>query len=110
MLFDLCEVVQIKKGEKLFKQDARITDIYFIMYGQLALNYFGNNGVEELDQGGYLGLSLGEELLFYEEPLYRETAVCVTGRCCALQIRAEYIMELGDENFTNRGLNSEAMK
>ena len=110
MLFDLCEVVQIKKGEKLFKQDARITDIYFVMYGQLALNYFGNNGVEELDQGGYLGLSLGEELLFYEEPLYRETAVCVTGRCCALQIRAEYIMELGDENFMNRGLNSEAMK
>lgn len=54
------------------------------MHGQLALSYVGSDGVEELEDGGYLGLTLGEELLFYEEPLYRETAVCVTGRCCAL--------------------------
>ena len=95
----------------MFKQDSEITDIYFVMYGQLALRYFGNsNVVEDHTDGGYLGLTLGEELLFYEEPLYRETAVCITGRCCALQIKSEYIMELGDESFMNRGLNSEAMK
>ena len=111
MIFDLSEIVQIKKGAKLFKQDSEITDIYFVMYGRLSLRYFGNaNLCEDYDEGGYLGLTLGEELLFYEEPLYRETAVCVTGRCCALRIRSDYIMELGDESFMNRGLNSEAMK
>ena len=110
MLFDLCELVQLRKGQKLFKQDAQITDVYFVMYGKLTLSYSGNDGVQDLEEAAYLGLTLGEELLFYEDPLYRETAVCVTNRCCALQIKAEYIMELGDENFMNRGLNSEAMK
>ena len=111
MIFDLCEIVQIKKGARLFKQDSEITDIYFVMYGQLSLRYFGSSRVvEDYTDGGYLGLTLGEELLFYEEPLYRETAVCVTGRCCALQIKSEYIMELGDESFMNRGLGSEAFR
>ena len=82
-----------------------------MMHGQLSLKYSGNNKlVEEYEEGGFLGLTLGEELLFYEEPLYRESAVCTSSRCCALQIKSDYIMELGDESFTNRGLNSEAMK
>jgi len=111
MIFDLCEIVQIKKGEKLFKQDTEITDLYFVMHGHLSLRYYGNNNlVEDYEDAGYLGLTLGEELLFYEEPLYRETAICTTSRCCALQIKSDYIMELGDESFMNRGLNSEAMK
>jgi hypothetical protein len=81
------------------------------MYGQLSLRYFGGDDiVEEYEEGGYLGLTLGEELLFYEEPLYRESAVCVSNRCCALQIKSEYLIELGDESFMNRGLNSEGMK
>ena len=48
--------------------------------------------------------------MFYEEPLYRETAVCITSRCCALQIKCDYIMELGDESFNNRGLGSDSLK
>ena len=81
------------------------------MYGRLSLRYFGGaDAAEEYEEGGYLGLTLGEELLFYEEPLYRETAVCVTDRCCALQIKSEYLIELGDESFMNRGLNGEGMK
>ena len=77
----------------------------------MKLKYFGGDGIkEEYKEGGYLGLTLGEELLFYEEPLYRESAICITPKCCALQIRSEHIIELGDENFMNRGLNSEGMK
>jgi hypothetical protein len=53
---------------------------------------------------------MGEEVLFYEEKTYRETAVCTTPRSTILQLRAEYIFELGDESFMNRGLGSEAMK
>ena len=55
------------------------------MYGRLSLRYLGGaDAAEEFEEGGYLGLTLGEELLFYDEHLYRETAVCVTDRCCAL--------------------------
>lgn len=109
MIFDLCEFVQIKKGERLFKQDAEITDLYFVMYGQVHLKFTGNHIVEE-GEGGHLGLTLGEEMLFYSQPLYRETAICTTNRACVLQIKTDYLMELGDESFMNRGLNSEAMK
>jgi len=80
------------------------------MHGRLSLVYSGFSEPKEFREGGYLGVTLGEEILFYAEPLYRETAVCTTTRCCALRIRADYIMELGDESFVNRGLNSEAMK
>ncbi len=49
------------------------------MYGKVTLRYFGSdNMVEENEDGGYLGLTLGEELFFYEEPLYRETAICTS--------------------------------
>ena len=41
MIFDLCEIVQIKKGDKLFKQDGHISDFYFVMHGKLELTYFG---------------------------------------------------------------------
>lgn len=110
MIFDLCEVVQIKKGQMLYKQDHPIADIYFVMHGRLSLRYFQNKLVEDFDEAGYLGQSLGEEILFYEEKTYRETAVCTSARCCILQIKSEYLFELGDESFMNRGLNSEAMK
>lgn len=111
MIFDLCEIVQIKKGDKLFKQDSHISDFYFVMHGRLELTYYGAH--EELEcnkDGGFLGLTLGEEMLFYEEPLYRETAVCATPTCCALQIRAEIMLELGDDNFNSKGLGAEAFK
>ena len=85
MIFDLCEIVQIRQGQKLYKQDASIQDVYFVLYGRLSLRYSaGDEPVEEFQEGGYLGLTLGEELLFYEDPLYRETAVCISDRCCAL--------------------------
>ena len=93
MIFDLCEIVQIKKGDKLFKQDSHISDFYFVMHGKLELTYFGSHEVLESNKdGGFLGLTLGEEMLFYDEPLYRETAVCLTPHCCALQIRAEVML------------------
>ena len=110
MIFDLCEIVQIKKGDVLFKQDSQISDIYFVMTGRLSLKYKGQEVKEEYEDGGYLGLSLGEELLFYEDPLYRETAICSTPKCCVLQIRSDFVLELGDESFQHRGLNSESMK
>ena len=85
MIFDLCEIVQIKKGDKLFKQDGHIQDIFFVMHGRLELTYFGSHEVMESNRdGGFLGLTLGEEMLFYDEPLYRETAVCASPSCCAL--------------------------
>jgi hypothetical protein len=110
MIFDLCEIIQIKKGQVLYKQDLPIQDIYFVMHGKVGLRYFSDNEVEDLDDAGFLGQSMGEEVLFYEEKTYRETAVCTTPRSTILQLRAEYIFELGDESFMNRGLGSEAMK
>lgn len=111
MIFDMCEVVQIKKGDRLFKQDAAITDVYFVMHGQLTLRYAGRHEVvAENELVGYLGQTLGEEILFYQDPLYRETAVCASAKCCALQIRTDDLMELGDESFVHRGLGGEAMK
>jgi hypothetical protein len=110
MIFDLCEIVQVKKGQVIFKQDTPITDVFFVMHGKINLQYVSQNGVEEFDGGGYLGQTLGEEMLFYEDKTYRETGICTTQRCCILQIKAEYVFELGDESFMNRGLNAEAMK
>ena len=58
------------------------------MYGQVALRYTGGKSGKHEDntETGFLGHVLGEELLFYEDPLYRETAVCITPHCCALRI------------------------
>ena len=89
MIFDLCEIVQIKKGQTLFKQDQLVTDIYFVMHGRISLKYFSKNTVDEFEESGHLGQTLGEEILFYLEKTYRETAVCSSPRCCILQIRAE---------------------
>jgi hypothetical protein len=66
--------------------------------------------VDDFEESGHLGQTLGEEILFYLEKTYRETAICSSSVCCILQIRAEHIFELGDESFMNRGLNAEAMK
>jgi hypothetical protein len=55
------------------------------MYGKVNLRYKGIHGVkEELESAGFLGLTLGEEILFYRDPLYRETAICASSSCCAL--------------------------
>ena len=81
------------------------------MTGKVNLRYKGIHGIkEELESAGFLGLTLGEEILFYREPLYRETAVCASSICFALQIRAEYILELGDTTFGHKGLSAEAMR
>jgi CRP-like cAMP-binding protein len=110
MIFDLCEIVQIKKGQTLFKQDQPVTDIFFVMHGRISLRCFSENTVDDFQDSGHLGQTLGEEILFYLEKTYRETAMCSSASCCILQIRAEYIFELGDESFMNRGLGAEAMK
>jgi hypothetical protein len=49
-------------------------------------------------------------MLFYEQSLYRETAVCVSQSCFALQINSDIILQLGNDHFMNRGQNAEAMK
>lgn len=111
MIFDKCEILQIKKGDRLFKQDTMIEAVYFVMHGQLTLRYAGRHEVvEENGELAYLGQTLGEEVLFYREPLYRETAVCCSARCCVLQMSTHDLLELGDESFVNRGLGHEALK
>ena len=81
------------------------------MHGRLTLTYAGRHEiVKENSDVAYLGQTLGEEILFYRDPLYRETAVCSSPKCWALQMNTEDLMELGDESFVHRGLGGEAMK
>lgn len=88
-----------------------IEAVYFVMHGQITLKYSGRHEVvEENSELAYLGQTLGEEVLFYREPLYRETAVCSTNRCCVLQMSTQDLLALGDESFVNRGLGHEALK
>ena len=47
MVFDMCEVIQIRKGEKLFKQDTQIGDFYFVMHGQMGLKYKASYDVKD---------------------------------------------------------------
>ena len=39
LIFDQSELLYIKKGEKLYKQDTRINQFYFVMYGLVRLRY-----------------------------------------------------------------------
>ena len=89
----------------MFKQDSKITDIYFVMHGQVGLKYRGSYKlVEHNPKGGFLGMTLGEEILFYEKPLYRETAICMSPQCCVLILSAEMFLQLGDDQFESRGI------
>lgn len=66
LLFDQCQLVQVRWGQKLYKQDKPITFIYFVLYGKMSLSYSPDEGDPELHKdSGHLGCCLGEELLFY---------------------------------------------
>lgn len=111
MIFDNCQMVQIRWGQKLYKQDTPITDIYFVIYGKISLSYIPQEGdIESLKTAGHLGYSLGEEILFYQDAFYRETAICETRHCCLLRMTAHDLVQLGDNKFENRNLSQEQLK
>ena len=111
MVFDLGDIVSIKQGDRLFRQDAKISDFYIIMHGQIGLKYKGAYDlVEHNPKGGFHGLTLGEEILFYEKPLYRETAVCMSPHCCVLVLAAETFLQLGDDQFESKGIQGEMFR
>lgn len=102
---------EIKWGKKLYRQDTRINDIFIVLHGKVSLNYVTDGKeVETFKDAGYLGYTLGEELLFYKDPLYRETAICESRTCCILRISARDLIALGDSEFLRRSLNTEILR
>lgn len=66
LLFDHCQLVQVRWGQKLYKQEKPITFVYFVLYGKMSLSYNPSEGEMETNKEfGHLGFCLGEELLFY---------------------------------------------
>lgn len=111
MVFDQGQLEEIKWGKKLYKQDARITDVYLVLSGKVSLNYIKEDKeVETFKEGGFLGFTLGEELLFYKDPLYRETAICESKSCCVLRLNARDLISLGDQEFLRRNLDTERLR
>lgn len=78
------------------------------MHGEISLTYQSKmDFTDHLGRGGYLGMTLGEELLFYKRHTYRETAICLTRDACCLVLNAELLLQLGDDDFRAHGLAAE---
>ena len=108
MLVDLCHIQTLRQGDRLYRQNTRVHNIYFVMHGEISLTYNSKmDFTEHLSRGGYLGMTLGEELLFYKRHTYRETAVCLTRDACCLVISAPLLLRLGDDDFVSHGMAAE---
>ena len=101
MVFDLSQIISLRWGEKLYRQDSKIGDVYIVLNGKISLSYLTDEGeMETFKNGGFLGMTLGEELLFYKKPLYRETALCESRSATLLALTAKDLITLGDCSFT----------
>ena len=108
MVFDLSQIISLRWGEKLYRQDARIGEVFIVLNGKISLSYLSDDGdMESFKNGGFLGMTLGEELLFYKKPLYRETALCESRSATLLSLTSKDLMTLGDSSFPHKNINSE---